>query len=193
MVRSSQSEELLIRRCSWLFSAKCLMLVPMFRLCTPRIIAAHIFPARYGSSEKYSKFRPHSGDRLMFTAGPSTTDTRSCWQLSPSDSPISRIISGSKEAAVALAVGKQTALILSLMPRWSAASSCLRRPWGPSLTMTRGIPSRSTAFVCQKSSPEQRPAFSSSVIWETRALMSMRFLLLRIFMLSFHVVFISCG
>lgn len=43
---------------------------------------------------------------------------------------MARIMSGSKEAAVAQAVGKQTALMLSLMPRWSASSSCLRRPWG---------------------------------------------------------------
>ena len=163
-----------MRRCSWLFSAKCLMLVPTFRLCTPWIIAVAIRPARTGSSEKYSKFRPHRGLRLMFTAGPSTTDTRSCWQLSPIASPIARISSGSKDAAVAHAVGKHTALMLSLIPRWSAFSSCFRSPCGPSLTMDLGIPRRSTDFVCQKSSPEQSPAFYSRVIWETSDLISMR-------------------
>ena len=100
----------------------------------------------------------------MFTAGPSSTLSFSCWQASPSASPIFSIMSGSKEAAVALAAGKQTALMLSLMPRWSACSSCLRSPWGPSLTMLRGMPRRSTPLVCQKSSPESSPAFSSSVI-----------------------------
>ena len=93
-------------------------------------------------------------------------------------SPIRQSISLSKEAAVALAAGKQTALMLSLTPRWSTCSSCLRRPWGPSLTMLAGMPRRSTAFVCQKSAPEQSPAFSSSVSWEMRDLISIKLSLL---------------
>jgi len=40
----------------------------------------------------------------------------------------------------------------------------LRRPLGPSLIITAGTPSRSTGCVCQKSEPEQKSAFSSSVI-----------------------------
>ena len=83
----------------------------------------------------------------------------------------------SKEAAVAQAAGKQTALMLSLTPRWSTLSSCFLRPWGPSLTMEAGMPRRSTALVCQKSAPEHSPAFSSSVICAMSALMSMSFLL----------------
>ena len=139
----------------------------------PLISAVAITPVRYGSSEKYSKFRPHRGLRLMFTAGPSSTLSFSCWQASPRASPIFSISSGSKEAAVALAAGKQTALMLSLIPRWSAWSSCFRRPCGPSLTMLRGTPRRSTGLVCQKSSPDRSPAFSSSVILAIRFLMSL--------------------
>lgn len=67
-----------------------------------------------------------------------------------------------------------TALMLSLTPRWSTRSSCLRRPCGSSLTIEAGMPSRSTALVCQRSAPEQSPAFSSSVSRETRALMSVQ-------------------
>ena len=72
-----------------------------------------------------------------------------------------RVSAGSKDAAAAHPAGKQTASMLSLgsvLPsRW------VRRPWGPSLTLMAGMPSRATALVCQKSAPEQSPAFSSSV------------------------------
>ena len=64
----------------------------------------------------------------MFTAGPSTTPSFSCWQLSPMAWPIRPMRSRSKEEAVAQAAGIQTALMLSLTPRWSTFSSCLRRP-----------------------------------------------------------------
>ena len=93
------------------------MEVPTSLLCTPLMYAAESSPARYGSSEKYSKFRPHSGLRLMFTAGPSTTATSSCWQLAPIRSPSLPSSSRSNEAAVAQAAGMQTALMLSLMPK----------------------------------------------------------------------------
>ena len=53
----------------------------------------------------------------MFTAGPSTTESPSCWQESPIASPMRVSIALSNEAAVALAAGKQTALMLSLIPR----------------------------------------------------------------------------
>ncbi len=36
-VRSSTWLELVIRRCSWEFAAKCFRLVPTFLLCTPLI------------------------------------------------------------------------------------------------------------------------------------------------------------
>ena len=37
--------------------------------CAPRVTAADIFPDRYGSSEKYSKFRPPSGLRRRLQPG----------------------------------------------------------------------------------------------------------------------------
>ena len=49
------------------------------------------------------------------------------------------------------------------MPTWSPSSGCLRSPCGPSDTMIDGMPSRSTAAVCQKSEPRHSDAFSSSV------------------------------
>jgi len=47
-----------------------------------------------------------------------------------------------------------------------------RAPFGPSVTCTLGIPSRSTATVDSMSSPEVRAAFSSSVSAPTNALTS---------------------
>ena len=105
----------------------------------------------------------------MLMAGPRSTATFSAWHSSPSVSPVFLSSSLSKEAARPAAEGKQTAQIESLIPRWSAASSCLRSPCGPSATMTDGIPSLSTPFKCQKSLPEHMPAFSSSVICRTRS------------------------
>ena len=72
-----------------------------------------------------------------------------------------RVSAGSKDAAAAHPAGKHTASMASLgsvLP-----SFWVRRPWGPSLTLIAGMPSRSTALVCQKSAPEHSPAFSSSV------------------------------
>lgn len=73
---------------------------------------------------------------------------------------------------VAHPAGKQTASTLSFRPRWSASPACLRRPCGPSVTITAGMPSRSIPCVCQKSEPEQRLAFSSNVIWPINAFKS---------------------
>ena len=47
-----------------------------------------------------------------------------------------------------------------------------RAPFGPSVTWTLGMPSRSTATVDNMSSPEVRAAFSSSVSASTNALTS---------------------
>lgn len=40
---------------------------------------------------------------------------------------------------------------------------CLRRPCGPSVIITDGMPTRSIAFVVQKSAPLVSEAFSSRV------------------------------
>ena len=105
----------------------------------------------------------------MLAAGPSSTETSSWRHSSPMAAPRASIRSGSKLQAVAQAGGKQVAGTDWLSPRWSASAACLRKPWGPSVTMTGLSPSRSTPWVCQKSCPPQREAFSSSVICATRA------------------------
>ena len=106
------------------------------------------FPPRYGSSLKYSKFRPHSGLRLMFTAGPNSMQTHPPrWHSSPSARPIRSSSASSKLAAVAHA-GREAhrldAVVDAQMVRltWS----CLRSPCGPSDTITPGMPSRSIAL-----------------------------------------------
>ena len=93
----------------------------------------------------------------MFTPGPSTMFTplrhslaeraangrerlsRSVRKRSPSES----IVAGTER----------------LRPSASESLSCLRRPCGPSVIISDGMPSRSTAFVCQKSRPDVSPAF----------------------------------
>ena len=107
----------------------------------------------------------------MLSAGPSKTAMSSAWHSSPKTSPSMRKRSRSKEQAVKQPLGKLTALMLSLTPRWSPFWSCLRSPVGPSLTIMFGTPKRLTAFVRQKSKPEQSPAFSSKVIWEINCFM----------------------
>ena len=99
----------------------------------------------------------------MFTAGPSRTPTFSAWHSLPRALPMRSTSARSKDEAVAHPAGKQTALMLSLTPRWSPVSSCLRSPWGPSLIIIAGMSRRWMALVCQKSPPEQRLAFSSRV------------------------------
>src|SRR5665811_2203231 len=73
-----------MRSVSWLFAAKCFTEVPMPCPWMPLTRAEASSPATYGSSEKYSKFRPHNGDRLMFKPGPNRTPTPSARLSSPS-------------------------------------------------------------------------------------------------------------
>ena len=101
----------------------------------------------------------------MFTAGPSTTPTPNARASRPMAAPSRRARSGSKLAATEHPAGKQTALRLWLGS--SRSGSWVRRPCGPSETIRVGMPRRSTVLVCQKSAPEQSPAFSSSVSWAT--------------------------
>ena len=152
-----------MRRSSCEFAAKCFThaLTPV--LCMPRIIAAASLPESSGSSEKYSKFRPQSGLRLMFTPGPSTMPTPCATASSPSARPTAESSVSSQLFASALAVGKHVAGTERPRPSASESLSCLRRPCGPSVIISDGMPSRSTAFVCQKSRPDVSPAFSSSV------------------------------
>ncbi len=79
--------------------------------------AVAIFPLKYGSSLKYSKFLPHKGDLLIFTAGPNTIDTPWSRHSLATAAPISPINSTSNEQAVVHAGGKQVAGYDSFIPK----------------------------------------------------------------------------
>ena len=64
-----------MRSASWLLAAKCLSEAPTPCDCRPRTSAEPSTPDTIGSSERYSKLRPHSGERLMLMPGPSSTPT----------------------------------------------------------------------------------------------------------------------
>src|SRR4030095_14361504 len=130
-------------------------------------------PASQGSSERYSKFRPHRGDRFILIPGPSTTETPSFLASLPSASPIVRKSLEFQEEASAEAVGKHVAGTLPAIPTWSPSPGWARKPCGPSETMISGIPSRSTGAVYQKCEPRQSDAFSSSVRANSRLVKSL--------------------
>ena len=108
----------------------------------------------------------------MLIPGPSTTETPIFFDSLPSASPIVRKRSGFQEEPSAEAVGKHVAGTLPPMPTWSPSPGWARRPCGPSETMIRGIPRRSTGAVYQKCEPRHSDAFSSSVSSESRLIES---------------------
>ena len=62
----------LSRFVSWLLKAKCLTVTPRPGCpCTPRVMPAATRPASSGSSERYSKLRPHRMERCRLKAGAS--------------------------------------------------------------------------------------------------------------------------
>ena len=81
-------------------------------------------PDRYGSSDTYSKLRPHSGERLMLMPGPE--DDR---DPQPAGLPAERLthlgeqVASSTTIRCADAVGKQVAGSLPDRPTWSASFS----------------------------------------------------------------------
>ena len=88
-------------------------------------------PARSGSSLKYSKLRPQTGERLILVPGPRIVETSSFKHSSARATPSSLSKSSSQEQAEVAAGGKQVAgtefprpipldALLSLF--------CLRRP-----------------------------------------------------------------
>ena len=115
-------------------------------------------PERIGSSEKYSKLRPHRGERLMLRPGPSRTSTPRPRASNPSASPMSRASSGFHVAATAEAVGKHVAFSDSAMPRWSASPSWRRTPWGPSLMTKEGTFAAGIGRESQALDPERSAA-----------------------------------
>ena len=72
-VRSSTSEEIVVRSNSESLATKCLTVVPTPPACTPRMKPTAIRPVRNGSSDMHSKFRPPSGVRCRLTVGASNT------------------------------------------------------------------------------------------------------------------------
>ena len=147
-----------MRRSSCELTAKCLgqAAVPVDWMPSTRLAAMR--PARIGSSEKYSKLRPHSGERLMLRPGPSRTSTPRPRASNPSASPMSRASSGFHVAATAEAVGKHVAFSASAMPRWSASPSWRRTPWGPSLITKEGMPAAGIGRESQALEPERSAA-----------------------------------
>ncbi len=129
-------------------------------------------PARNGSSEKYSKLRPHSGERFMLMPGPRITDRLTARASWASACPIRRSRSGFQAEAIADAVGKQVAGSDPPRPTWSPSPGWARRPCGPSETMIFGMPSRSTGAVYQKEEPLVSDAFSARVSSLSRRSMS---------------------
>ena len=130
----------------------------------PRISAAAILPVRYGSSEKYSKFLPHRGLRLMFIPGPRSTLTPSAMASFPSPSPTCCARSSSQLLQTVAEEGKQVAGTDGFSPRWSPSPDCLRMPLGPSDIKIEGIPSRSKFQDSHSLFPDRNAAFSSAVI-----------------------------
>ena len=91
------SAETRMRSASWLLAAKCLSEAPTPCDCRPRTSAEPSTPDTIGSSERYSKLRPHSGERLMLMPGPSSTPTPSACDSSPSATPTRSSRSGSND------------------------------------------------------------------------------------------------
>ena len=104
-VRSSTTESTVMRLSSCELTAKCFTHAYTPCDCMPRMSAAAILPASSGSSEKYSKFRPQRGLRLMFTPGPSTMEMPSAFASRPMCAPISSSSASSHVLASPAAVG----------------------------------------------------------------------------------------
>src|SRR5579863_4071580 len=69
--------------------------------CTPWIYGTTIAELRKGSSERYSKLRPETGESAMLTPGPSRKLTLRARASLPRDSPSSPANAGSQVAASA--------------------------------------------------------------------------------------------
>ena len=137
--------------------------------------AAAKLPAKYGSSEKYSKFLPQSGERFMFTPGPRTTATPSAMASFAIVFAACAATARFQEAASAEAVGMQVAAFVDHLPSFI---TILRRPCGPSVIIAPGMPRRSTPCVCQEPSPSHRFAFSEVVILSNIASVGKCFILM---------------
>src|SRR6266849_9904567 len=109
--------------------------------------------AKKGSAPKYSKFRLLSGERWIFTPGPSR-------KLAPFERA-SRPISVPTRSAS----GRFQVAANAIPPAIAVAGPKLRTPTGPSAIFKRGQLSRGMSRIKNPSTPPSRSIFSSSVIW----------------------------
>ena len=103
-------------------------------------------PARHGSSAKYSKLRPHSGERLMLTPGPEhdvDVVRRGLRADRGAHLRDERGIPARRERGCRGEAGGRQAGAGETLP------ACLRSPCGPSDTMTDSRPASGTDAVCQ--------------------------------------------
>ncbi len=153
--RASTTESEYMRNVSVLLAAKCLTHAPTPVDCTPDTNALPSVPDRYGSSEKYSKFLPQSGERFILSPGASRRFTPTAVASAPIAAPTSYSRAGSQLLASMDGEGK------SVAGNAAAPPSVILSPHGPSEVRTRG--SSAAPNVCHISSPVSMRSFSSSV------------------------------
>ena len=153
-----------IRRSSWLFTAKCFAHAPTPFFWIPLMAAAAIFPDKYGSSEKYSKFLPHNGFLFILSPGASKTWMFCNTASLPKASPTFSSSCSSQLLASVDGDGKQVAGTEGFSPRWSPAPSCLRTPLGPSEKKRPGIPNCGYSLDSHSFFPVKNAAFCFAVI-----------------------------
>jgi len=118
----------------------------------PNMVFAEMQPASTGSSLKDSNPHPPRGDRCMLVVGPRITVTPFARASSAYSSPDRRIKSIFHVVARAFPHGKHVVgVLLNILG--------LRTPFGPSDTLTAGVPRRSTPCKCQLYVPERRLIF----------------------------------
>ena len=146
------------RSVSWLLAAKCFTEVPTPWLWMPLTSALASSPATSGSSAKYSKLRPHSGERLMFDArAEQDADAQRAALLAERGAdllqqvgvPGGRQPDGRREAG-----GRDGVVDADVVGRRRPA--CARRAARPSASSRAVSPASSMAWVFQKSAPPVR-------------------------------------
>ena len=148
-VLSSITAEIDCLSLSWLFAAKCFTHAPACMLWTPSIYERANFPARYGSSEKYSKFLPHNASLLIFVPGPKMISIPWSFVCFASSSPSFFISFKFHVDAIQTAGGNAVAGYEAFKATASSSSFSLRTPWGPSANTILFNPFSFTSSVCQ--------------------------------------------
>ena len=121
---------------SWLLAAKCFRVPVTPASFRPLTWAAAIFPVRYGSSEKYSKFLPFRGFRWIFIPGPRILSILLLTISRPVNEYIFCTSAGSKVHASIVPLGRLNAFI----------PQSIRIPEGPSAQQPQGIPIAARCF-----------------------------------------------